>query len=179
MRSQTVYVAIFALVLATACGFDFKQSGKSETFSTKNGPVEFQFPAGWYQNPDKHPYDLQTFSKDQSLNTGVFLYTKNDSKQIADPRKTFEEHIEDLRSKRDEFAILEQSKTITLPGKTLTTVVYSGEKESEAFLYKFTMIEFADDRDFIPIVTQVALPDDWPKDKKILEDIVASATVRR
>jgi uncharacterized lipoprotein len=50
-----------ALIIVAMAGCDYKSTGteNGQSFAAANGPVEFQFPAGWFQTPEKHPYDLQ------------------------------------------------------------------------------------------------------------------------
>jgi hypothetical protein len=168
----------FAFILLVIAGCAYKPGGGAKYFSTANGPVEFEFPVGWFQNPAKHPYDLQCFSKDESLNTGVFLFKRADLAESADPRKILESQIADLRSKRENFTIVEDMRTLPLGDKTLTTVVYSGEKDSMKYNYKFTLIEFTGNPDFLPVLIQVARPSQWASDKAILEEIVRSARIK-
>lgn len=175
------YQRIFTiLVLLSIAGLACKntETAKGQYFSTSNGPVEFQFPAGWFQNPEKHPYDLQCFSKDESLTTGVFLFNEGDLEESTGPQQVLQRQIDDLRSKRQNFTILEDLQTVPLGDKKLTTVVYSGEKDSKKYNYKFTVIEFNDAPRLIPVLVQVARPSEWASGKPILEEIARSARIR-
>ncbi|MFW5870213.1 MAG: hypothetical protein ACOCVL_00970 [Candidatus Sumerlaeota bacterium] len=151
---------------------------QGQYFVTANGPVEFFVPAGWFQSPGKHPYDLQVMSEDQQMNTGVFLFKMQDLAQTTTPQDLLHMQVEDLESKRENFKVVEEQKTEELDDKTLTTVVYSGEKSDLAYYYRFALIEFEDHPDLVPIVLQVAIPSNWPLDKFVLEGITASARVQ-
>ena len=160
-----------------SCGL--RSDRPNVTFATANGPVEFQFPAGWYKNTDEHPFDLQCFSKDQSMNTGVFLYNKKDlATRSDDPRELLKDQIDDLRSKRENFKVIREMDTIDLEGKSLTTVVYSGERNSETYHYRFTVIRFKDHPEHIPLVLQVSLADRLHKAEPIFDEILRSARTR-
>jgi hypothetical protein len=175
--AMRMLIVVAILLVVASCAYK-PGTANSQYFSTKNGPVEFQFPAGWYQNPKDHPYDLQCFSKDDSLTTGVFLFTKADLADSAHPGQILQSQIDDLRAKRENFKILEDIITVPLQDKTITTVVYSGEKDSLKYNYRFTLIEFTYKPDYLPVVVQVARPSQWTSDKAILEEITRSARVR-
>ncbi len=174
VRQILIAVIVFAIV---GCGYR-PGGGEPKYFSTANAPIEFKFPSDWYLNNEKNPYDLQCLSKDQSFNTGVFLFTKADLANRKGARELLEGQIEDLRSKRSNFQILEPMQTVTLNDKTLTTVSYTGEKEASKYNYRFTLIEFIEQPDYYPVVIQVALPEKWLVGKAILEDITKSARVK-
>lgn len=173
------WLIVALLVFSTAgCGREATSGSDQQRFAVANGLVEFTFPAGWYENEEQHPFDLQCFSKDQRMNTGVFLYAKEDQAQDISPRDLLEQHIQDLRSKRKNFKMLEEERVVQLPGKTLTTVVYSGEKDSSKSYYRFTLIEFAENSAPIPIVLQVSVPSTWNENRPDLEAITASAHIQ-
>ena len=151
---------------------------QGQYFVTANGPVEFFVPAGWFQNPGKHPYDLQVLSEDQQMNTGVFLFKMQDLAETTTPQDLLRIQIEDLESKRENFKVVEERKVEQLDDKTLTSVVYSGEKNDLSYIYRFVLIEFEDHPDLVPVVLQVAIPSNWPLDKFIQEAITASARVQ-
>lgn len=170
---------VLALLFIAGCSYKGTENPNGQYFATSNGAVEFQFPAGWFQNKEKHPYDLQCFSRDENLNTGVFLFLESDLAGSADPQQILQSQIADLRSKRENFTLLEDLQTIPLADKKLTTVVYSGERNSLKFHYKFTLIEFNDGPRHVPILLQVARPGNWDADKQVLEEIAKSARIRR
>ena len=111
------------------------------------------------------------------MNTGVFLFTKEDLAEDVVPRELLERQVQDLGSKRKNFKVVEEEQVVQLEGKTLTTIVYSGEKGSSRDYYRFTLIEFAGNPALIPIVLQVSIPSDWDKNEPVLEAITASARI--
>ena len=154
-----------------------KKQISRQNFVTTNGPVQFEFPGGWFQNEKEHPFDLQCFSKHQRMNTGVFLFAKADLAEDLAPQELLEQQIEDMRSKRKNFKVVEEKRVIQLGGKTLTTVVFSGDKGTSRNFYKFTLIQFTEHPNQIPIVLQVSIPSYWNQNKSVLEEIAASAQV--
>ena len=171
---------LVALLVISAAGCQRAPTDKSgnQYFAAANGPVEFAFPAGWYKNREEHPFDLQCFSRDGRMNTGVFLFSKEDLAEKVVPRELLERQIRDLGSKRHNFKVVEEEQVVQLEGKRLTAVVYSGEKGPSRDYYRFTLVEFADSPALIPIVLQVSIPSYWPQNKSVLEAITASARIK-
>lgn len=147
------------------------------TASSADNSVTAQFPVGWFENENEHPYDIQYFSEDQRMTTGVFIYKKEDLASDLSSQEMLELQIDDLRSKRENFIVLEPVETAQLDNKILTTAVYSGEKENAKYHYKFTLVEFTDNPDILVMALQVAIPSDWSKNKPVLEKITQSFQV--
>lgn len=171
-------LAVLLILSAAGCERAPTDEAADQYIVVGNGPVQFTFPAGWHKNPKEHPFDLQYFSKFENMNTGVFLFAKEDLAQKVVPRELFEQQIQDMESKRKNFKMVEKEQVVQLKGKKLTTVVYSGEKESSKYYYRFTLIEFAEDPMLIPIVLQISIPSEWSDNKPVLEAITASAIIR-
>jgi hypothetical protein len=170
---------IALLILSVAgCELESIDESGSQYFAVANGPVEFRFPAGWYKNKKEHPFDLQCFSRHQRMNTGVFLFTQEDLAEDFVPRELLERQVQDLGAKRRNFKVVEKEQVVQREGKTLTTVVYSGEKGWSRDYYRFTLIEFTENSTLIPIVLQVSIPSYWGENKPVLEAITASARIR-
>lgn len=150
-----------------------KQS-RNQTVTFANGSIALNFPVGWYQNPNKNPFDLQYFSETQNMNTGIFLFRSQDLSQRSTPQKIFELQIDDLRSKRQNFNVLESETRETFKDKTITTTVFSGEKNELRYYYKFSLIEFKDNPEQFLITLQVAIPSQWNQSKPVLENIISS-----
>jgi hypothetical protein len=177
MSAIICFAAALAVLVMPGCSQKSAEDSKSLYLGTANGPVEFEFPAGWYENPDDHPFDLQCFSKFQRTNTGVFLFTPEDLGEEFQPRGILADQIEDMASKRSSWEVVEKEKVVSSPGMTLTTVVFAGEKGSKRYYYRFTLIEFDQNPGLVPVVLQVALPSYWSEIKPVLEAITASARV--
>jgi hypothetical protein len=181
-RDITTSRILGALLVLSAAGCGRAPADKpsgEQYFAAANGPVEFAFPPGWYKNPKEHPFDLQLFSKQDRMNTGVFLFAKEDLAEDLAPGELFERQIQDLGSKRKNFKVVEAERVVALQGKKLTSVVYSGEKGSSRDYYRFTLIEFAEAPGLIPVVLQVSIPSYWDENKPVLEAITASARVTK
>jgi hypothetical protein len=174
MRRRIVFA--LATVLVAACGR--LPVGKGTTIPTSSGRVELDFPAGWFRNTEKHPFDLQCFSWDQRLNTAVFEFDRADLAKDYDASLLLDRQVQDLRSKRQNFTLQSEKTAVELPDKTLTTVVHSGEKDSLRNLYSFTLIEFKGRPAPVLVVLQVATPSQWEKSRSVLQGITASARVR-
>ena len=147
----------------------------NQTVKFSDGSLELEFPTGWYENESKHPYDLQYFSGNQRMNTGVFLYKSEDLTEVSTPENVFEWQIDDLRSNRKNFTIVEPIETEALPDKNITTAVYAGEKDISRFHYKLSLVEFAESSEQFLVTIQVAIPSEWDTSKPILEGIIRSA----
>ena len=156
---------------------DSTEEWSGEYLSAANGPVEFKFPTGWFKNEESNPYDLQVLSEHQRMNTGVFLYGAEDLTEEHDPIDLLEQQIDDLDSKRKNFKEVEEEKVVRLEGKTLTTVVYSGEEGSSRHFYKFTLVEFTANPELMVVLLQVSIPSYWATNKSVLEAIAASGRI--
>ncbi len=197
MQKKIMFAAGLSLLAIAGCGGDTatteSESGaetastgqeapkpparNTQTVAIADSDVSINFPKGWYENPEEYPYDLQYFSKNQRMNTGVFLYNTNDFASTIDAEAILELQVEDLRSKRDNFTEIQPLTTTDLPDKIVTTTVFSGEKETSAFYYKFTVVEFKDSPELLAVTLQVAFPSEWDKSRPILEDITQSLAI--
>ena len=110
--------------------------------------------------------------------TGVFLFAKEDLAEDLHPRDHLELQINDIKSKRKNFKIKEEKQVVQQSGKVVISIVYSGEKGSSRYYYRFTLVEFVENPRMIPVVLQVAIPSYWDKHKPILEQITQSARIR-
>lgn len=171
-------LAAVMILSAVGCAPNSPEKSASQYFVTTNAPVEFLFPPGWHNNDEDHPFDLQCLSEDEQMNTGVFLFVTEDLAEAVTPMELFELQIDDMRSKRENFRIFEEVKVVRREAMTLTTAVYSGENGSSRAYYKFTLVEFAENREWVPVLLQVSVPSSWDKNKPVLERIAASGRVR-
>ena len=154
-----------------------KKVSENQSVIFADGLLELRFPSGWYENESEHPYDLQYFSQNQSMTTGVFLYKVEDLAADSTPQRMLIWHIDDLKAKRQNFTIIEPEQTESIEKKRITTAVYSGEKDLSRYYYKFTLVEFTESPDQFLVVLQVAIPSQWSKSKPILEEITRSAKI--
>ena len=169
------FVLAVAIVLLTGMGCTV-EAPQEQRVKFADGLLELQFPAGWYSNKKEHPFDLQYFSPKQRMNTGVFLYTTEDLAADSTPLAILEVHVEDIQSKRENFTLIEPNETERLGDTTLTTAVYAVDASALRNYYKFTLIEFAENPQFL-VVLQVAIPSEWSRSKPVLEKITRSARV--
>jgi hypothetical protein len=178
MRSSPKAVLAALAVVTAIAGCTDKHGGNSApgvSFVTGYAPIAFSFPAGWYVNREENPYDLQCFSKSQRMTTGVFAFQKADIAADASPTDIFWKQINDLRAKRKNFKELESIQKQEYDGKTISSIAYTGEKDSSRNCYRFSLIEFRSDDSKFAVVVQTALPGEWEKSKLVLEEITRSA----
>ena len=174
-RSLKYFVTLSLTVsLFWACAAHNCSAADPVSFKTAYGAMEFTFPPGWFQNPEKHPYDLQCFSPDEQMNTGVFVYLKVDLAADANPHEILDFQVNDMRSKRRNFTELAAENRVAAAGKTLTSVAYTGEKGMSRYVYRFTLIEFDDDPSQIAVALQIAIPGRWQESEPVLEAITRS-----
>jgi len=176
LRKILFVVAI--LYALTGCVWNRATNSAPQFHATSDGSIELQFPADWYENKEKHPYDLQYLSPGQQMVVGLFVYKKEDLAADMTPRELLQTQIEDIKSKRKNFQVLEGETVVQHGGKKLTTVTYTGEKEASKFCYRFTLIEFGNTPELLAIALQTAFPSSWSEDKPILDEIVKSARVK-
>lgn len=172
---KRLFIVVAILMIA---GCTLVERGESQFFTTTDGLVEFQFPDGWFTSKKNNPYELQCFSKDRQMTTGVFVFARVDLAKNTTPEEILDLQIEDLSTKRQGFKILEDKQTVQIEKKTLTTIVYSGETDIAKYYYRFTLVEFTKSPEIFVVVIQVAIPSRWKEHKPILEQITASARMR-
>lgn len=136
-------------------------------FTTIDGRVNIQVPAGWHRNEGSHPFDLQLFAPDRKSNLGLFVYPAQDLAAGASGT-LLQSAVDDLRAKRANFTLVEAEVSERLTDRVLTTVVYVGENEALRSYYRFTLIDF--DADGSPLVTalQVVVPSEWARAEPVL-----------
>jgi hypothetical protein len=170
-----VTLATSAITLALL-GCNGKGEGSGPvSFVTKDAPIEFSFPAGWFVNPKDNPYDLHCFSPREDLVTGVFASEKVNLAADATPTDIFWAQIKDLKSRRRNVEELEALRTQEYDDKTVTSITYLGDKDSNRNCYTFSLIEFRADNSKFAVVIQTAFPEDWKTSKPVLEAITRSA----
>jgi len=181
MRSLSItpILAGSAVIIALlGCTDQNNQNGtisRPVAFVTDHAPIEFTFPAGWREDAKQHPYDLQCIAPSQRLNTGIFAYTRDEFPSGKTPTEVFHEQIEDIGSRREDFVELEPTKTSKRAGKTITSIAYSGKRDSSQNHYRFSLIEFDADENTFAVVLQVSVPREWEQAKPILQKIAQSA----
>lgn len=182
-RSPRLGLTFLAALLCLSCNkISFDPPGEKadsalQTVSTKSGRIEMDVPAGWFAKDQNVQFDLQVMSGSEQMNTGVFEYPATDMAKDADPHELLDFHVEDMRSKRENFEVYADEQVVELPDKKLTTVVYTGERGSGRYLYSFTLVEFESEASVYPVILQVSFPSEWSEDKPVLEEIVQSIRV--
>jgi hypothetical protein len=168
-----------AVLVVTLVGCNLLKSAPPEAkrFSTSDGLVELVVPEGWRKSADSTPYDLKCVSRDERMSTNVFEFKRQDLSAEATPRAVFHAQVADLRSKRENFAVVEPEMTTQQMGKTLTSVVYAGEKAESRYYYRFSLLESAADSSVFAVILQVSIPSEWAANKPILERITLSSRV--
>lgn len=146
-----------------------------KNFMTSDNSMKFTFPYDWDINSNDNPFDLQCFSKDNSMNTGVFVFYQGDLAEDITPEHILDMQIEDLKSKRDNFEIIEDINTQVINDKKITTVTYSGEKDVSKDYYSFSLLQFANNNKIFAVILQVCIPSKWNVNKPVLNEIISSA----
>jgi len=178
MRNSLNPAAIALLAIAAAhlgCTARTDGSSKQVAFVTKYAPIEFSLPTGWSQNQKDNPYDLQCIAPSQKMNTGVFAYKRVDLAADSKPIDNLWTHVNDIKSKRKNFKELEAIQTYEHDDTTITSVSYTGEKDSSRNCYRFSLVEFKADPSKFAVLIQVALPEEWNQSKPFLDEITKSA----
>jgi hypothetical protein len=167
------------VVVVTLAGCKLAQSAPPEgkRFATSDGLVEVVVPDGWRKSVESAPYDLKCVSRDERMSTNVFEFKRQDLSAKSTPRTVFQAQVADLRSKRENFTVVEPEKTTQQGSKRITSVVYVGEKAESRFYYRFTLLESATEASVFAVILQVSIPSDWAANKPILERITLSSQV--
>lgn len=172
MRKGIGYI-ILALIIAS-CGTG-NQTLETHRFTDSKSLVSFEFPNGWFKNPEENPWDLQCFSSSSRLNTGLFLYNLEDLVDKHSPRSLYSDLIEDMKSKRENFVLFENENTLALDSTKITSSTYKAEKDDTKNCYKFSLVEFKNNQNIALVVLQTGFPSEWEQKKGILEGILRTA----
>lgn len=178
MRTHCLVAVAMLLPSLLGCQAQTETQTSSTSFATADGLVEFQFPGGWSKNSKEHPFDLQCLADNQQMNTGVFVYKTEDMDEGMTAQSLLQFQVDDIKSKRSSFELLEKQTVSQRDGKTVTSVVYAGERAGLKNYYRFSTIEFTENPNLMVTVLQVAMPDDWSRHKPVLEQITQSASLR-
>lgn len=172
------YVTLTLFLLLTFMGCQLSPNTKKNApafISSKTMDIEFQFPEGWYVNPKKNPYDLQCFSAQKDLNTGIFFNKRINLAKDITAESLLELQVDDLRGKRSNFELVEALTETKFADKRILSVVYAGDKGASRFYYKLSCIEFSAAPNDLAIVIQISFPSDWSMNKGIFRKICESA----
>lgn len=169
-------IVLIAFAAATSIGCLNAPLVPPVNYVSKAPPIQFTFPSDWSPNTKKHPFDLQCFSRNQDLNTGVFTFRDSDLPEDTTTLDVLRMQIDDIKSKRQNFKELEGVKTREINGKRISTTAFSADASGTMNYYRFTLIEFTDDPTRFAILLQISIPESWEKSGPIFAAIAESAT---
>jgi hypothetical protein len=175
MRKMNLITGAAIIVLVACCAEKKEEVRERQRFISTDGLIELECPPGWFKNEDDNPFDLQCFSKDERMTTGVFSFHRMDLAADLTAREVLELQIENVKSKRRNFTVVEEQTVTHYDSKRLTSIVYSGVRLLSNDYYRFTLVEFLNNPETFAVVIQTAIPSDWGRNKGILEDITRSA----
>lgn len=166
------------VVLALASGVAACAAAEPKRFATPDGLVDLQVPPDWVRNEEQNPFDLQCWSKDERIMTALFMWKREDLAKTTKPKQLLERQIEDMRSKRRDFVLVEPETTYREGDRVLTSVVHAGEKDGIRNNYRFTLVESPATPDVYVVVLQTGFPSEWSRTKHVLEAITRSIRTR-
>ncbi|NNJ31066.1 DUF2628 domain-containing protein [Lacrimispora defluvii] len=144
---------------------------QSKTFTTDN--FSFTFPSEWKQDTDATYLDLNCYSDNEQLLTGVLDYDKADFADNISPEDALTLYINKLQTHCDNFQFIENLKDETVENRRIKTVLYSGDTDGYKYYYAVSLAEFKDFEKFA-IIVESALPSQYKKHKSTFIDIVDS-----
>lgn len=144
---------------------------QSKTFTTDN--FSFTFPSEWKQDTDVTYLDLNCYSDDEQLLTGVLDYDKADFADNISPEDALTLYINKLQAHCDNFQFIENLKDETVEDRRIKTVLYSGDTDGYKYYYAISLAEFKD-LDKFAIIVESTSPSLYKKHKSTFVDIVDS-----
>lgn len=168
------FCVIFFAALFLCAGCSEPEPAPPTTVNVPKYPVALEMPSDWIPNPEKHPFDLQYLAKDQSGNTGLFVYKRSDFDEGTTLEKILELAVDDIRSKRENFEELQAVTEHKNDKQRSVSAVFKGEKNGSLNHYRFSAVEFTEDPETVVTVLQVSLPERWERNRPVLEEIVKS-----
>lgn len=106
--------------------------------------------------------------------TKLFIYTTDEIPENETKESTLQFHIDDIKSKRDDFKIEEDKTTYEANGKQITKVKCSGKKDGQESVYYFNLIHFGDNDTNFAVSLQTCFPEDFNKLQDTLDKVIQS-----
>jgi hypothetical protein len=159
-----------------ASGSESVTTSESQAFRTMGVPIEFSFPPDWHRIENGHPYDLQCVAANNRMVTNVFVYDRRELATTSTASSVLSRQIDDLKSRRSNFTMLNDLENYRHEERNFTTVTYTGDTNAESDCYRITLVEFDALQNYFAIVLQTGLPEEWLETEPILDQIARSAT---
>ncbi len=175
MNYRIAFFVLLMIFVLMPCGSAMaaaeKFTGKLSYSVLKS--FKFDFPRDWKVRTKENPFDLQCVSRQEDATTGIFVFSREDIGDDGSADDIFKAQIEDLRSKRKGFKLIETARPLNTGGKKIKTSVYSGTRNGMKNYYIFSLIEF-EKYDKFAVVLQTCFPSDYVKYGPVLKEIVES-----
>ena len=169
----SIFLSVLCLCMFSACDFidEFNQ-GFSDGMKAQSVvyfddyDYSVQFPSGW-EKLENDNFDLRCSLNDGEQHALFWVYNDLDLSKDSTRNSIYKEGIDNILSARQNVELIEDEKTATTGNKTITTILYSAEKESTKFYYYYCLVEIEGTDDYfwvlftaIPSVAQKNI-DKW------------------
>lgn len=126
-----------------------------------------------FQEKTGGSYDLQITNGRAYISIMAYKYI--DLPEGLIPLDIYDMQNEDLLSKRNAVAIIEEAKTLSLSQSTITHALFSAEKDGVKNYYASYLVDLPDDETFAWVLVS-AMPSYLNDNREYLHDIVCSLT---
>lgn len=137
--------------------------------------LNLTLPGNWEKVTKENPYDL--YCTNGSAYMGMFVYYNIDLPEGETPDQIYDYQIEDLFAQRENMKIVEEKAVEVTNGKTITSTMYSAEREGTKNYYYCNLIQFEGDVDRFMWVIFTGLPSYAEKHVEEWETILRSVEV--
>ena len=146
---------------------------KEKVFSIDTYHLQITADTTFQEKTGGNSWDLQITNGDAYISVMAYKYI--DLPQDVTPADVYDMQNQDIFSKRDNVATVEETMTQTLPGCKVTYGMYSAEKDGGKNYYASYLMDFADAETFAWVLV-TAVPSYMEENKETLHNIVCSLT---
>ncbi|MCH5345391.1 MAG: hypothetical protein J1E64_15295 [Acetatifactor sp.] len=161
-----------AFVEALLEGTEESQAPLTQTYEIPYYNMSFTLPKDWEER-DSTPYDLQCYNG--SAYFSVFAFLDIDLGENSEPYDYYVAQREDLFSKRDNVAQVEEAVYKSYEDKVVMTELWSAERDGLKNYYYCCLVDFLPDDQGFAWVIFTGVPSYVSREKDTFDEILASA----
>lgn len=147
MKKFLSLLALIALCISVCSCSISSLSSQTQEYTIDKTPVKFYCPKSWWEDKQKTDYDIRCKSEDSELVLCVIAYRDIDLAEGVTRNDVYDTQIQYILDTRDNEKKIEDAVVSDSGDKTITTIIYSAEKDGKKYQYSMNLIEF-DDSDY-------------------------------
>lgn len=176
MKKCFLFFATVCLCLSfCACSPKGISEPEDIVFSATDYPIQVTCPDGWSEKEESN-FDLQCQSKDRAIVMSFFCYYDIDLSDDMSRQDFFEYQNQSLLDMREKVDLIEEMTETKYEDKTITSVLYSAEKENVKNYYYMNLVDISDSDCFTWILF-TGMPSEINTARDTIAQILKTVTV--